>query len=416
VLLAALALAGSTAFVTWWITSLLGLPDVGDPFDVVAFGQPIPDETNAYVLYRKAVALLPEEPEGGHRNDDWKTAGTEQRAWFERSQEALAIWRKGTDRPDARYISPQVIRFETSLEVAQTLRSFSRLALLKGSRLEDSGDFEGAQDWYLALLRSSRHSGQRGTIIDRLIGVSMYGAVSARLSRWAANPKVDAKMLRRALDAAIAADAATAPMSDCLKMEYLTMLHSMDNPEAMAKLQDTNTITPSPSGQSGPVLANERLRLSLIGIHRKVINDPERSRRVVRMVFANWLAYCDLPPAHRPPRVMPPVKSPTTDDPARALLGDLFVVGDDAPWQARTLPPEKLAQWYASTVDAQLSVPFVSSVEKAIFRERASHDALLFNLANELYKREHGQYPENAEELVGPYLKALPPGYEPEKR
>ncbi len=221
VALAALALAGSTAFVTWWNTSLYGLPDVGDPFDVAAFGQPIPDETNAYILYKQAAALLPEGPQA-NTNDDWKTADAKQREWFEQSQEALAIWRKGTDRPDARYISPYLIRFETNLDVARAVRSFGRLALLKGSRLEDSGDFEGALNWYLAHLRSTRHSGRHGTIIDRLIGVSMYGGVSARLIRWAADPKVDSKMLRRALDAAIAADGATSPISDALKMEYLS--------------------------------------------------------------------------------------------------------------------------------------------------------------------------------------------------
>jgi hypothetical protein len=414
VFLAALGLAGSTAFLTWWTTSLVGLPDVGDPFDVKAFGQPIPDETNAFVLYRKAVGILPEEPED-NANDDWKTADTEQRAWFERSQEALAIWRKGSERPDARFLDPDLIRFDSNLNVLYALRSLGRLTLLKGSRLEDSGDFDGALDWYLALLRVSRHCGKRGCIAERIIGIAIHRGASTRLIRWAADPKVDAKMLRRALDAVIAADAATPPTSDCLKMEYLGLLHSMNDSQTMARLHDTIATAPGAGGQSGPVLANETLRKGLISARRRAINEPERSRRVLRMICANWLAYRDLPPAQQPPKVLPPTSSPSRRDPAAALLGYLFVVGDDAPWQARALPPEKLARWYASTIDAPLSVDFVWAVEKALARERTAQDALLFTLANELYKREHGQYPGRPEDLVGPYLKTLPPSYQTPK-
>ncbi len=410
--LAALALAGSTAFVTWWNTTLVGLPDVGDPFDVEAFSRPIPDETNAFVLYKQASALLPKEPDS-NSNNDWKTADSEQRAWFDRSQKALAIWRKGTERPDASYVNPETANFDTKLDVAQNLRSFARLALLQGSRLEDAGDFEGALDWYLALLRSSRHCGKRGTFIERLIGIAMHRLVSTRLTRWAADPKVDSKMLRRALDASRAADAATPPTTDALKMEYLGLVHSFNDTEMMVKMHDYEVV-PDNKGGSITKYGQHGWKSSLIRLQRRALNEPERSRRVIRMIFANWLAYCDLPPSRRPPKVNPRTGQ-TLTGPASAILGDFFVAGDDAPGPARALPPEKLAQWFGSTMDARMALPAFLSFERAVARERSAQDALLFNLANELYKREHGQYPEHAEELVGPYLKALPEGYKPIK-
>ena len=47
-----------TAPPLWWATQLMGLPDVGDPFDVEAFrAKTIPDDRNAFVLYRQAVVL-----------------------------------------------------------------------------------------------------------------------------------------------------------------------------------------------------------------------------------------------------------------------------------------------------------------------------------------------------------------------
>src|SRR5262245_41158773 len=43
----------------WWWTQLLGLPDVGDPFDPEAFRSfTIPDDRNAFVLYRQATDRL----------------------------------------------------------------------------------------------------------------------------------------------------------------------------------------------------------------------------------------------------------------------------------------------------------------------------------------------------------------------
>ncbi len=54
VLLFALALVAAPPL--WWVTQLVGLPDIGDPFDVAAFrALAIPDERNAYRLYEQAL-------------------------------------------------------------------------------------------------------------------------------------------------------------------------------------------------------------------------------------------------------------------------------------------------------------------------------------------------------------------------
>lgn len=55
----ALALtAGGVAI--WWKTSLNGLPDIGDPFDVSAFRAiKMPDEQNAFSYYRRAGKAQP---------------------------------------------------------------------------------------------------------------------------------------------------------------------------------------------------------------------------------------------------------------------------------------------------------------------------------------------------------------------
>jgi hypothetical protein len=45
----------AAAFAIWWLTSLNGLPDIGDPFDVAAFRAfSVPDDQNAFTFLRRA--------------------------------------------------------------------------------------------------------------------------------------------------------------------------------------------------------------------------------------------------------------------------------------------------------------------------------------------------------------------------
>jgi hypothetical protein len=45
----------STALALWWLTSLNGLPGIGDPFDVAAFRTfRLPDDRNAFTFFRRA--------------------------------------------------------------------------------------------------------------------------------------------------------------------------------------------------------------------------------------------------------------------------------------------------------------------------------------------------------------------------
>ena len=64
VLAIGLALA-ATALAIWWLTSLNGLPDIGDPFDVAAFRAfSIPDDQNAFTFLRRANEKLTPMPGG----------------------------------------------------------------------------------------------------------------------------------------------------------------------------------------------------------------------------------------------------------------------------------------------------------------------------------------------------------------
>jgi hypothetical protein len=398
--LVASVVGGLAALIAWRTMSLDGLPDIGDPFDVEVFCRPIPDESNAFVLYQQAVERLGKEPEG--IISLWGSAREVDRKWLADSREAMAIWRRGTERPDALYGSPREMSYLTPSPIVQALRTFGRLSTLEGTRLETEGDFEGALGWYLANLRASRHCGTRGSVIGRLVGVALHAVATDRLTRLASNPEVGPETLRRALDAAIAIDSMTPPNSDMFKTEYLIFSNMIEDPDFLG--DPAELLTPTPESWKTPI-ARSYFRTS-----RVFKKEPERSRRIFRLIIANRLAYCDLPAASRPPPAMPPPPAGTTDPP-KTVLFDLYVPGASAPESARILSPDEIDRWARSSIYARDWTPSFWAIDRSLARERGNQASLLLALANGLYAREHGKPPETVEELVGPYLKALPEGY-----
>ena len=154
----------------WWAMQLAGLPDVGDPFDVEAFRSfTIPDERNAFVLYRRAGAMLKPLADYLKGSKDkigpliqWSEAGPDVRRWVEDNREAMAVYRQGTERPDA--LDQSVVFGREGFRTYQELWVFHLLVLLEASRLEEQGDMAGAWDWYAAMFREMHHVGLHGEV------------------------------------------------------------------------------------------------------------------------------------------------------------------------------------------------------------------------------------------------------------
>src|SRR5215467_8790935 len=63
VVLTACVAVAATALAIWWLNSLNGLPDIGDPFDVAAFRAfRVPDDQNAFTFLRRAEENLTPSP------------------------------------------------------------------------------------------------------------------------------------------------------------------------------------------------------------------------------------------------------------------------------------------------------------------------------------------------------------------
>ncbi|MEO6812007.1 MAG: hypothetical protein ABI353_23095, partial [Isosphaeraceae bacterium] len=266
------------------------------------------------------------------------------------------------------------------------------MALLEASRLEDQGDMACAWGWYNAALRASRHVERRGGYTYHSLGRVMHSTLGARVIPWASDPRTDATLLRRALGDLIAAKRMTLPISETLKADYLQMIWAFDHPEQWFD---------STHYSYDWVLQSPTLLQATLFLKR----EPERSRRITRIIFNHWLAHCDQPPERRP------------------LMSRSIRVGNETyshfPYAVAPGPPdadhpisaEQLAEWMQSSVYAHRIMTPIPQVIGSLNRERVSHAVLIVNVAEQLFERERGRFPESPDELVGPYLDRLPEGY-----
>ena len=163
---------------------LCQVPDIGDPFDVEAFGTvELADEENAKFEYEAAVAMLVPLPEiidkdspygesiagdvQQHALDNgWEAAAPEIQQWVEDNRPAMERWKIGTEKPDFLYQQPKDARLDlwqwTKPYLPSDLREFQYLIRLESSRLLAERKPEYAWKWARAIMRCSRHLGQHG--------------------------------------------------------------------------------------------------------------------------------------------------------------------------------------------------------------------------------------------------------------
>ena len=388
----------------WWATQLFGLPDIGDPFDVRAFQSfTIPDERNAFVLYHQAadrlkpvvipVTTSKEEREKIDLHATWSKADPIVRRWVDENREVLELYRQGAARPDA--LEPALAeKPDPPWNMTHVFRTFQQLALLEASRLEEQGDTAAAWVWYRAALRATYHMGLHGTIITRLVGQSRASRLRQRFSTWAADPRTSAELIRQAIDDVNACGSLVASELYTLKAEYSCVEFIFDTPYDPGRQLLISKLNGALDSR-GYQLDSDQIRALADGwqFWRR---DRERSRRVIRLAVANWLAYYNMS-RNRRPAADSQVSSPFA----------FYSFGPDAPATARALAPEALDRWLNTTYDA-FEILRSWDLRKLQAREQANHRALLILLATELYRRDHKSEPPSDEALVGPYLERLP--------
>jgi hypothetical protein len=374
----ALLLCLATSPFVYRATRLSGLPNCGHPFDVEAFGtQDVPDAENAFVEYRKAAKLYKEMPSSEADYDSfekamdegWSEANANVRKWVADNRVFLEMWRRCTEKPDAIYFQPKDLTFETVVSLLDDARPFARLARLEGSRLEETGDLDGAWIWYRAVLRSSRHFGKRGAVMQRLTGISMHFSVSEQIARWAHHDELTLMQSRMALNDTREIFAMTAPTSVALKGEYLCIENTLERcslPDFIDNEWEATDEHPD--------------------VEFFLRNEPELGRRVSRQVVTNWLRHIDTPRHQRPSPV-----------PGRFALCEL---DPTITYDPSILRPEQIEEFAEKSTGASTLLPPITQFESAIIREQANQAALITMLALRLHQLETGHLPDTLNELV----------------
>jgi hypothetical protein len=385
--------------VGWRSVCLWRLPDSPEPFDLAKHGRvEVPDADNAMVAYRESFARFGELDAGPYKVagakawtvTDWSSADPEVRRWAEDHRAALAAWLPANDRPDSLLVQPGDYRMMTQHWTLHTLRSYVRLALLEGSRLEEAGDLEGAWRMDRAALRASRHAGRHGGAIPNLIGSDCLKRSRPRVESWIDRPGMTVDLLRRAIADVETCRAMTSPASEMIRAEYYSAIDTVNNTEIWIKL-----------GDSGPYSTTEWTN-HIAGVRwarRFLRREPERSARVLRLVTAGYLAQCDRPKALRP----------------KLLFPDSMIYDHDArtPTAVRSITPEDLEAWFKDSVLTDLT-PFHNMIQANLDAEPGTFDQLRLKMATKAFEIEHRRPPKTYGELLGPYLNALPDEIEPQ--
>ncbi len=386
---------GASAFAIWWLNSLSGLPDIGDPFDVAAFRAiRVPDDENALILLKRAIDKLETPPDFGVPTIAWSQTDPTMRAWLEANRPALELFQRAAEQAEGVSLSagePGAILDPTRL---------MRLALLEGGKREDAGDMAGSWTCSRAILRMATHIRRRGSTFERLLVNLRFGWLRQRLATWAADQRTTIPQIRTALAEALASQPGPEWDAYSLKLEYLEMLRSLEEPPDHILQQGMEEVL-------NYRLADMQVPLNLApdvyAARRFLAREPERSRRVLRLLFANYLAHVEVPTL----RNRKPTLLASLDPSKRKKSVPIYFVSPEAPAGAHALPPHDVARWLATTRDAKFLLDNWDW-QSVRLDERKAHRNLVITLAEELYHRERGNLPPSEEALVGTYLTNLP--------
>ncbi len=374
----------------WRRSQLAGLPDVGEPFDVAAARWPAPvrGDRNAFPIYSHAAMRFSDMTSAAgnsfnNANLSWSRADATLRAWVAANDEALSLMCAGSNRPEfvpeaSTDVSVQDANMAHA-ELARRIGWIGTAGLFKAGRLRAEGDAAGAWKLLRAIARASRHIEWGVPAANRHHGIMLAQYAREPVAEWAADKATTVPMLRQALADLTAAESLTPALSSFYRQEYLLALESLTPPKPF--------FTSQPQQPAHP--AQRPFIPSLPALDAFLHGEPERSRRVLNLLVANDLAWCDRPVDQRP----------------AVAVSRLHIFEPDpaASRSTRALAPEELARWADSAVITPTLSWRLGDIEKWEGVDRWSIRYLSELVAVSLFTKDVGHKPASPAEALNRY-------------
>lgn len=371
---------------------LAGTPMIPEPFDVAEFCKwNVSADDDAFTEYRVADAMrmatrvVAPESYDQVQEKGWTAADDAVKQWLELNRDAMAVWRKGTQKELGLNISPGKMAFDTVIDTVQAQREFARLALVEEARCLDAGELDEARQWARATFRAGGHSTRRGCLVQALVGSAIHSVSTTGLAKWAEQPGVTSTQLQEALSAAKSDYALYELRSNIMKAEYLAVCNTLAKPAWIDLLGPVN----SGSAPTSPAMA------SVMKMGFWVVGEPELSVRIFRQVLANQLVEIDKPVSQR-----------------QKLGGSGFVMVFDqapnVPLKPAHLDVAGINRACTKSFLVRLLAPAAKNVDNALLRQEARQAVFEVLLAAQAYRRDHGEFPENLSLLVPKYIATIP--------
>ena len=376
----------SPLLIRGWLLSKI--PDIPEPFDVDAFCRvEIAPGQNAFDHYREAYRLK-EAVDLVRKTDNnqalwdnydevaakgWSVAEDPLKKWLEDYRATLIEWRRGTECSDALYIPLREMDFTTAIPVSHALREIARVAQCDATRLEGERNFEKSGQLWVASLRCSRHVGRSGFAVERLTGRVLHHWATQGLNRWGASSFVTKEMLSSVYQQVRDAGHMSQPVSSMLKADYIAYAQSLNRSD-WVQFDDKFVSDPD------YLVVAKRLGYWIAG-------EPLAMQRLLRQILANQLNEIDKPL---------PDRQPFAGD-GRVML---FQPDPRLPLKPHHLSPTEIDRALQRSIMPKIWTPQIKFAVDVIARERAQQVTIELALLLQIYRRDHGEFPERLSDVI----------------
>ncbi|MAT14645.1 MAG: hypothetical protein CMJ46_05170 [Planctomyces sp.] len=370
--------------ICWRHNRVSSIPDVGEPFDVAAYLAKFDIEVNAFDVLGEASKMLIEiEKKPKYRNfsSSWifpVKLTTLQREYLAETDPALDKWLSASDIPAGYEVHPRDVNVYSTLEISQNSRAMTGRILTRVRQKLNEGDTEAATELLQQLLNLNLLF-RNQSLITRLCGIATYNMYTSELpyllqfEQWTVE---DLRTLQQITQQHRVADP---PISESIKFEYFIARHALDD-----KLKNRSIAT-------------------------TISREDEVARRVLNLIFDNWLTHCDLPTAERPPCISHTCNSYSLSawfepDTSAMQCQVQFFTGENADLLLDSY--HRLGSTHGLFNGALGSPKNIAAIVED--RDNSRQELALTLIALAIYFRELGQFPESLEQLVPEYLDAVP--------